>query len=43
MKRAMSRYWHKADIPSETANHEVRAFGIRVVLIEPHYIRTETL
>jgi NAD(P)-dependent dehydrogenase (short-subunit alcohol dehydrogenase family) len=25
---------------SESLDHEVRAFGIRVVLIEPHYIRT---
>jgi NAD(P)-dependent dehydrogenase (short-subunit alcohol dehydrogenase family) len=31
---------HAIEGLSESLDHEVRAFGIRVVLIEPHYIRT---
>jgi NAD(P)-dependent dehydrogenase (short-subunit alcohol dehydrogenase family) len=31
---------HAIEGLSESVDHEVRAFGIRVVLIEPHYIRT---
>ena len=31
---------HAVEGLSESLDHEVRAFGIRVVLIEPHYIRT---
>jgi NAD(P)-dependent dehydrogenase (short-subunit alcohol dehydrogenase family) len=32
---------HAIEGLSESLDHEVRAFGIRVVLIEPHYIRTK--
>jgi NAD(P)-dependent dehydrogenase (short-subunit alcohol dehydrogenase family) len=32
---------HAVEGLSESLDHEVRAFGIRVVLIEPHYIRTD--
>ena len=31
---------HAIEGLSESLDHEVRAFGIRVVLIEPHYVRT---
>ena len=31
---------HAVEGLSESLDHEVRAFGIRVVLIEPHYVRT---
>jgi short-subunit dehydrogenase len=31
---------HAIEGLSESLDHEIRAFGIRVVLIEPHYIRT---
>jgi short-subunit dehydrogenase len=31
---------HALEGLSESLDHEVRAFGIRVVLIEPHFIRT---
>jgi NAD(P)-dependent dehydrogenase (short-subunit alcohol dehydrogenase family) len=31
---------HAIEGLSESLDHEVRAFGIRVILIEPHYIRT---
>jgi short-subunit dehydrogenase len=31
---------HALEALSESLDHEVRAFGIRVVLIEPHYTRT---
>jgi NAD(P)-dependent dehydrogenase (short-subunit alcohol dehydrogenase family) len=31
---------HAVEGLSDSLDHEVRAFGIRVVLIEPHYIRT---
>jgi NAD(P)-dependent dehydrogenase (short-subunit alcohol dehydrogenase family) len=31
---------HAVEGLSESLDHEVRAFGIRVVLVEPHYIRT---
>src|SRR5262245_48893812 len=31
---------HAVEGFSESLDHEVRAFGIRVVLIEPYYIRT---
>jgi short-subunit dehydrogenase len=31
---------HAVEGLSESLDHEVRAFGIRVVLIEPHYTRT---
>jgi short-subunit dehydrogenase len=31
---------HAIEGLSESLDHEVRSFGIRVVLIEPHYIRT---
>jgi NAD(P)-dependent dehydrogenase (short-subunit alcohol dehydrogenase family) len=31
---------HAIEGLSESLDHEVRAFGVRVVLIEPHYIRT---
>jgi short-subunit dehydrogenase len=31
---------HAVEGLSESLDHEVRAFGIRVVLIEPHYIKT---
>jgi NAD(P)-dependent dehydrogenase (short-subunit alcohol dehydrogenase family) len=31
---------HAVEGLSESLDHEVRAFGIRVVLIEPHYIRS---
>ena len=31
---------HAVEALSESLDHEVRAFGIRVVLIEPHYVRT---
>ena len=31
---------HALEGLSESLDHEVRAFGIRVILIEPHYIRT---
>jgi NAD(P)-dependent dehydrogenase (short-subunit alcohol dehydrogenase family) len=31
---------HAVEGLSESLDHEVRAYGIRVVLIEPHYIRT---
>ena len=31
---------HAIEGLSESLDHEVRAFGIRVVLIEPHYTRT---
>ena len=31
---------HAVEGLSESLDHEVRGFGIRVVLIEPHYIRT---
>ena len=31
---------HAIEGLSESLDHEVRAFGIRVALIEPHYIRT---
>jgi NAD(P)-dependent dehydrogenase (short-subunit alcohol dehydrogenase family) len=32
---------HAIEGLSESLDHEVRAFGIRVVLIEPHYIKTD--
>jgi short-subunit dehydrogenase len=31
---------HAVEGLSESLDHEVRAFGIRVVLIEPHYLKT---
>src|SRR5262249_48616215 len=31
---------HALEGLSESLDHEVRAFGVRVVLIEPHYTRT---
>jgi NAD(P)-dependent dehydrogenase (short-subunit alcohol dehydrogenase family) len=31
---------HAVEAMSETLDHEVRQFGIRVVLVEPHYTRT---
>jgi NAD(P)-dependent dehydrogenase (short-subunit alcohol dehydrogenase family) len=31
---------HAVEGLSESLDHEVRAYGIRVVLIEPHYVRT---
>jgi NAD(P)-dependent dehydrogenase (short-subunit alcohol dehydrogenase family) len=31
---------HAIEGLSESLDHEVRAFGIRVILIEPHYVRT---
>src|SRR5262245_21558725 len=31
---------HAVEGLSDSLDHEVRAFGIRVILIEPHYIRT---
>ena len=35
-----ARTKHALEGLSESLDHEVRAFGIRVVLIEPHYIRS---